>query len=476
MPSVVVPRRLLRLSLFLLGCVFVAIILIKRNGGLSSDSQKYNVASGTTPELASLNLIPAFCNDLDIRNIAFVTKTGATEAMHKLPPQLTTCLRCVSDPLILSDLDQSIGPYPIHDVLAQFSEEAMTGNKDFDIYHKQKLLASQGRQKEIEKLGELPILTYDWRARGRNAAWALDKYKFLHMIDQAFQVRPNKDWYVFVEADTYVSLSNLVQFLSTKKSTDKLYFGNGVRMFEHPTELYFAHGGSGFILSHATVKDFTKKYNSLAKLEWDMRTKYEWFGDFLVADALDEISNVKLTDILPMMQGDNPFEFPFGEHSWCIPAITLHHMSAEDFQKVFDHERSQNFTGTLFRDLFTLYFPTPFPLRKDNWKNSADNGKFRVELTPNDVEHLPEGLDPQEMMYPDNSFEACRLGCIQHRSCLQFSFHSQEDGSQTCHLSSVVIFGHAYEADELEQTKSVVSGWLSDRISDWVQEHQECYE
>ena len=384
MHSVIIPKRFLRLSLFLSACLFIAFILIRSRGESLPDSQKNNILPDTAPILGSNNDLPSFCNVLDISNIAFVTKTGATEAMHKLPAPLTTSLRCVSDPLIFSDLDQSIGPYQIHDVLSQFSEEAITNNRDFDIYHKQKALAAKGRQRELEKLGDLPILTYDWRAKGRNAAWALDKYKFLHMIDQAFAQQPNKDWYIFIEADTYLSLANLVQFLENKNPADKLYFGNAVRMFEHPTELYFAHGGSGFILSHATVKDFAKRYDSIAKFEWDMRTKYEYFGDFLVADALDEISNVKLTDVLPMMQGDSPLDFPFGKHSWCLPAITLHHMAAEDFQKVFDYEQTRNFAGMLYRDLFGLFFEEPFPFEKEHWQNSADNGKFELELVQNE--------------------------------------------------------------------------------------------
>lgn len=488
MSWITVPKRPLRIVLLVLVGFLVILALLGWHGAPSNSIKTAIGRQGKFPLSSNISAVeaphrmpavetPSFCSLLNISSIAFVTKTGATEAKDKLPPQLATCLSCVPDPLIFSDLDQTLGPYQIYDVLSRFSPEAMRGNPEFDIYYKQKELAIQGREEEIPALGELPILTYDWRTKGKSAAWALDKYKFLHSIERAWDYQPDKDWYVFMEADTYLSLANLVRFLATQDLKKELYFGNAVRMFEHPTLLYFAHGGSGFILSGATVKDFAVTHKGLAN-QFDSRIRHSWFGDYVVAEALDETLHVKLTDILPMMQGDSVMDFPFGEHSWCKPVITLHHMTPEEFNGVFEYEKSQNFSGFLYRDLYAITFNGLFPSRKDNWENSSDNGKYKIQVTPNDIEELHDESDLHEMEFPDNSFEACEIGCIQEPDCVQFSYHafenSGDDRDDRCHLSTVFRLGHAIEPSELEPGESVSSGWLNGRIAKWVEEHQDC--
>lgn len=186
---------------------------------------------------------PPFCQYFDVSKIAISIKTGATESRNKVPTQLMTFLRCVPDVMLYSDLTQRVGSHTEIDVLESFSDASILGNPDFDLYRKQKEYAEQGRETELGKLGKIPITVENWRTPNKSAAWGLDKYKFLHMIQQAWDCQPDKDWYVFIEADTYLSISNLLRFLDTQDPREKLYFGNGIRMWEHETPLNFAHGG-----------------------------------------------------------------------------------------------------------------------------------------------------------------------------------------------------------------------------------------
>ena len=58
------------------------------------------------------------CNNPAIADeVVVVVKTGATEAYTKLPTQLLTSLRCVPNLLLVSDLEQDISGYHLHDVL-----------------------------------------------------------------------------------------------------------------------------------------------------------------------------------------------------------------------------------------------------------------------------------------------------------------------------------------------------------------------
>jgi hypothetical protein len=43
----------------------------------------------------------------------------------------------------------------------------------------------------------------------------LDKYKFIHMVEQTFFARPSGRWYVFLETDSYVVWPNLIQVSET---------------------------------------------------------------------------------------------------------------------------------------------------------------------------------------------------------------------------------------------------------------------
>ena len=40
--------------------------------------------------------------------------------------------------------------------------------------------------------------------KSENPGWKLDKWKFLPMINRTLQMRSDKHWYVFAEADTFV--------------------------------------------------------------------------------------------------------------------------------------------------------------------------------------------------------------------------------------------------------------------------------
>ena len=428
---------------------------------------------------------PGCTNVADVRNIAISVKTGATESMDKLPTQLMTSLRCVPDPMLFSDLDQTLGDYQIHDVLSRFSPGAMEGNSDFDIYHRQKELVAQGRENQLKSLVSLPNPVDDWHAPGSNAAWALDKYKFLHMVERAWELQPDRDWYVFIEADAYLSLSNLVRWLGTLNPKKKLYFGKPVRMWEHRSPLYFGYGGSGVVLSGAAVREFAVEHKGLAN-SFDYRVRGWWFGDFVLADALDEVLHLRITNAYPSLNSDEPATIPFGESIWCQPAVTLHHMDLKQFNEMYQYEKSRNFSELLFRDVYNASYIVGLPFKRDNWDNLSDKQEFALEVVSNDPDKINGKWSPEELVDPHRYFPACEHACIQNERCFQFSFVEtiveNDDGkpeTQTkCHLSKAFRLGEEHPMEigvnQKESGKSWTSGWRSDRIAKWVAEHQDC--
>ena len=137
-------------------------------------------------------------------DVLVILRTGATESQEKVPVHFRTTLRCVPHFVVHSDLDEDIEGHTVHDVLKGVSEDTKTTNEDFKLYHQ---LQEHGRRgvKQQQVLTSLSGSSKGDYLRTDNAGWQLDKWKFLPMIDQALQEKPDAKWYFFMEADTYMN-------------------------------------------------------------------------------------------------------------------------------------------------------------------------------------------------------------------------------------------------------------------------------
>lgn len=204
-------------------------------------------------------------------------KTGATESYDKLPVQIMTVLKCIPDFLLFSDLEQHIGGYHVRDSLETVLSDAKEGNADFDLYRAQQACAVN--QDECSKILE----------GADSAGWNLDKYKNIHMAEKAYRLRPDYDWYVFVDADTYVSWPNMVYALKQLDPAKERYLGV-------PTVIgdkLFAHGGSGYVVSRGAMKEFAGKHPGIAN-KWDVEIQNNCCGDFVFAQALHETLGIEV--------------------------------------------------------------------------------------------------------------------------------------------------------------------------------------
>lgn len=148
----------------------------------------------------SVPQVPQMCDMYpDIGDVGYVVKTGATE-LSRLEASWSTSLKCVRDLMILSDLEQSFMDHVVHDVLDMVPQSVTESNPDFDLYRQQRRLKSQNRDHEINvALAALFAPSAHPHHREKNSAWVLDKYKFLHMIERAYQLQPGRKWYLFLE-------------------------------------------------------------------------------------------------------------------------------------------------------------------------------------------------------------------------------------------------------------------------------------
>jgi hypothetical protein len=253
-------------------------------------------------------------------DMVIVVKTGATEVFNKLPPQLLTFLQCAKDDLlILSDLEQDIADHHIYDCLTNVIQAVKFNNSDFDLYEE---------QKRVKLMGEDIIAMGNRGSQG----WALDKYKNIHAARKAWELRPNKAWYFFIDADTYVFWSSFVPWLKRHDPNKRLYLGSQV-----PNNPPFAHGGSGYALSRGAMKQLVGKNADQVAAEFDMMVKDDCCGDKVLGILLKQ-KQISLTNWDPLTSGQKPRRMGFGPKLWCQPAVTYHHMSPEEINEMWQFE------------------------------------------------------------------------------------------------------------------------------------------
>lgn len=273
------------------------------------------------------------------RKVVVSVKTGATEATEKIPTQMRTTLLCMENVILFSDLEQDIGEYHLHDALDTVSASVVSTNSDFKFYTKQKELWQAERNITSLKGARNPENPIDL------AAWRLDKYKFIHLLEKTWALKPDMDWYVLIDADTYVLWPNMLRWLQALDPTKKSYFGSEVSI----GGTRFAHGGSGIVLSKAAMYELVVTFKGTAE-KWDSKTYDHCCGDLVLSMALGE-HGTQLQDVWPLMSGETPFTMPFGPGTpdyWCQPALTMHHLTPDDMRKLAEFEGSRKLNRVSF--------------------------------------------------------------------------------------------------------------------------------
>jgi hypothetical protein len=251
-----------------------------------------------------------------------VVKTGATEALARIPTLLLTFLSCAEDDvLFFSDMEQKIGGVHIHDALVDVVNEAKTVNTDFELYELQKQLYAHGE--DISSLSKA------------KEAWALDKYKNIHIAQKTWELRPNKTWYFFIDADTYVVWPNFFAWLKRLDPTKHLYLGRTI----HTLNL-FAHGGPGYLISYEAMRRLVGEDAHKIASDFDISASTTCCGDAELAGSLSH-KDVSLIDAYPLINHQKPREIPFGQSYWCQPIITMHHLSPEEVNNLWQFEQSR---------------------------------------------------------------------------------------------------------------------------------------
>ncbi|KAJ5210839.1 hypothetical protein N7491_010650 [Penicillium cf. griseofulvum] len=436
-----VPRRSSR-RLIAVASV-IALFFLYHISSFSSHNRQWQPHFTTTTEVNPVldeNGEPApFCPPLPgIEDVLVVMKTGVTESREKVPIHFNTTLRCVPNFVIYSDFEEEIEGVKIHDVLRDMDSSAKN-NPDFDFYHR------------ILKYGRKGLEQQDFAdeansalGKPNNPGWKLDKWKFLPMAQEALRYKPDAKWFIFVEADTYISWPTVLTWLAQFDHTKPHYLGTETQI----ADVIFAHGGSGFMLSNPALQRVSDEYTT-REVELNQYTDNHWAGDCVLGKVLSD-AGVNLHFTWPIIQNSNigeldEFTTDFYRKPWCFIAVSLHHLSPTDIENLWKFEqkrwRDKNKHILLHGDLFREYISTEISSqpKRQNWNNMASDDQPFAK-----------------------TFEDCRLICETEKTCVQFAFREDK-----CYTSHNPRLGNPVSGD-------ATSGWIPSRIRDMTQKMGLC--
>jgi hypothetical protein len=312
--------------------IFFTVIILVHRGSLSRQHKGHYLGNHAGQD-------DVLCSNFSGgENIVITVKTGATEASLKLPPLMQTSLKCAPNVIIFSDLEQDVAGYHAIDVLADVADEVKTGNDDFNIYREQQRLGNPDKIIEQLRNKKHP------KQEGEYAAWTMDKYKVLHLIERSWEMMPERDWYFHMEADTYLAYSTLIEWVKRLDPSKEMFIGSIAVI----GDTSFPHGGSGVLVSREGMRNLVVRHNGTAAA-WDPNMHKHCCGDLVIGKVIKNIG-LDISNGWPTINGESTTTIPFNRDHWCQPVATMHHVTAEEIGLLvkLEHDRPNKTVSPIF--------------------------------------------------------------------------------------------------------------------------------
>jgi Fringe-like len=252
------------------------------------------------------------------KDVVLVMKTGASEINERLPVHFNTTFRCAHDYLVFSDVAQEFQGIPVYDSLDDLHTWVKPNHPDFNYYRDLQEAAKNGT---------------DVTGFNTQAAWDLDKWKNVPILRKALAMRPDAKWFLFVDADTAITWTNLLTWISKMSPDDPHYIGAQIWI----GDIEFAHGGSGYLVSQAAAKRVAAASKD-KMTEWMNFVQGKCCGDLVIGKVFKDVE-VPVTRAWPNINGETPQSLDYTINHWCFAAVTWHHMSPEQTIAMYEYDK-----------------------------------------------------------------------------------------------------------------------------------------
>ncbi|GIC92959.1 glycosyltransferase family 31 protein [Aspergillus udagawae] len=393
-----------------------------------SNAHNTNEIQGSSDGDDSCDSFPSYL----LSRVQVVLKIGSTEPPSRVDTHLATVTRCITNLIVFSDHESEIKGHHVYDILATLPESFWGNSSDFQAYS--------------------ALQRGDFETVGGSQGWTLDKYKFLPMVEQAYEMNPTAQWFVFIESDTYFVWDNLFRLLDQFDPSFPLYFGSPTPGKSHS---FFAYGGAGFVLSTAAVQRLVarKVGSNGVYSQPPLSQRYKRLinddccGDSILGWALHQ-SGVKLSGMWPMFNPHPVHGVPFNQWHWCQPVISMHKLSLQDMTELarWENRRGRKLP-LLYADLFEFT-----KLGAIDYKTEWDNGDWGGWQEPSD--------SPAH-----RSVEACAAACHEHPQCFSYTY------AHSGHCVFVPSMRLGAQKPATEDT-SLTAGWDLEKIKQFRDAHK----
>jgi hypothetical protein len=378
-------------------------------------------------------------------DVVILFKTGATSLWRRVPIHLSTSLANSSltpNIAFYSDNADRIASHPIIDVLANVSS-TLKSSPDFTLYTATKEALASNLYLEAAAMDGDHYLPGGWR---------LDKYKFLPLAQHAAANYPDKKWYVYMEDDNYFFWHSLYAWLATFDPSKPHFLGSpAARLGED-----FAHGGSGFALSGAAMRQTFGAHPDLAD-RFEGYAQERCCGDQVLSHALAEhgVARDRRYDHTEWagLQALPTWRMGFGAWNWCSPLFNVHKTHQADVSRLWNFERARaarhgERAVLRYRDVFAELVRPALTHERAEWDNEAAEKWFASG-------EADRALAPAEReRKPWFSKKSCAAACDEWAECLSWKYADDQ-----CALSSTAAQGRRIEAGI-----RMDSGWMLSRI------------
>jgi hypothetical protein len=372
------------------GAAVVPTTLLTEAKPTPSDANAVNATETSAVEAAPTHAVQQFCKDFDgAQDVMVILRTSKAE-FEKVSTHLHGLLSCVPTFAIFSDHAGEFEGHKIHNALDTIGHDAKAKHNEFKEYQ---IMHADAEHKPD------PKKTKD-----------LDKWKFLPMVYKAYHMNPSARFFVFIEADTSLSWTNLLQWVN--RLDYRIPYYSGAPAFISETKI--AQRGPGIMLSQGAMRRYTKSYDEVYASKWEKQVGDECCGDLMLARALGE-AHVEFYASWPLLQSERPNTLDFTKKHWCVPAVSWHHQNGEHMTAQWELEKKWTEKHGwkkpyLYRDAFQDHFAPHLEVKKENWDNLSEDTKIiapqgRQQQLKEEADRSKQHEDDQEKKKGEDTSE-----------------------------------------------------------------------